>query len=157
VTALTLLVGFVFWERRAEEPILPPHLFRSRVFLVASALMALVAMGMFGSIVYLPVFLQIVAGVSATNSGLLLTPLMFWFIVSSAVVGRLVTATGRYKVFPIIGLAVGLTGFALLTTIGVGTGQGLVSIYMVLLGVGIGAAMPVMVLAVQNASDPRTL
>jgi EmrB/QacA subfamily drug resistance transporter len=151
--ALALLVAFAFRERRAAEPILPPRLFRNRVFLVAAALMLLVAMGMFGSIVYLPVFLQIVTGVSATNSGLLLTPLMLGFIVSSAVVGRLVTATGRYKPFPIAGLAVGLTGFALLTTIGVGTSQVTVSAYMVLLGIGIGAAMPVAVLSVQNAAQ----
>jgi EmrB/QacA subfamily drug resistance transporter len=157
VAAVVILVAFALWERRTAEPILPPHLFRSRVFLVASALMAMVAIGMFGSIVYLPVFLQIVTGVSATNSGLLLTPLMLGFIVTSALVGRLVTATGRYKVFPIIGLAIGLVGFSLLSTIGVGTSRGTVSLYMVLLGVGIGASMPVMVLSVQNAADPREL
>jgi EmrB/QacA subfamily drug resistance transporter len=157
IAAVVLLGVFALWERRTPEPVLPPHLFKGKVFLVACSMMLLVAMGMFGAIVFLPVFLQIVTGVSATNSGLLLTPLMFGFIVSSTVIGRLVSRTGRYKIFPIVGLAVGLLGFALMTTIGIESSQFTVSAYMVLLGLGLGSAMPVMVLAVQNASEPGEL
>jgi EmrB/QacA subfamily drug resistance transporter len=156
-SGLVLLTVFFAWERRAAEPILPLHLFRNRVVAVATGMMFLIGLALFGAIVFLPVFLQLVAGASATNSGLLLLPLMGGIIVTSVVTGRLITRTGRYKIFPVVGTFLILTGFALLATIGVGTSQALVSTYMVVLGAGIGANMQVLVLAVQNAVRPRDL
>src|SRR4051812_11504068 len=102
--ALALLVGFVLQERRAAEPILPLQLFRDRVFVVVSATLFAATLALFAAIVFLPVFLQTVTGASAEESGLLLLPLLLSTTVTTAVVGRVISRTGRYKVFPAVGL-----------------------------------------------------
>ncbi|HKF00365.1 MAG TPA: MDR family MFS transporter [Actinomycetes bacterium] len=155
--ALVMLAAFIAWERRAEEPVVPLRLFANRAVLVASVLMFLVGLAMFGAIVFLPLFLQVVSGVSATNSGLLLIPLMIGIVSTSVVVGRLITRTGRYKRFPVMGAFVLLAGFGLLSTVGVGTGWTEVSAYMVVIGAGLGMFMQVLVLAAQNAVPLRDL
>jgi EmrB/QacA subfamily drug resistance transporter len=150
-----VVVGFVFlwWERRAQEPILPPRLFRNRTFALTSASGFIIGLAMFGGIVFLPLFLQVVVGASATNSGLLLIPMMAGIIGSSVIGGRLITRTGRYKIFPVIGSAMATLAFFLLSTMGVGTVLLTASVYMFILGVGVGLIMPVLVLAVQNSVE----
>jgi EmrB/QacA subfamily drug resistance transporter len=155
--AATALAVFVWVEQRAPEPILPLSLFRSRVFVVSSALGFMVGVAMFGAIVFLPLFLQVVVGVSATNSGLLMLPLIGGLLTTSVLSGRLITRWGRYKPFPIAGTAVLVLGFSLLASMSPGIGRARVSLYMVVVGLGIGMVMQVLVLAVQNAVPPRHL
>jgi MFS family permease len=112
---------------------------------------------MFGAIVYLPVFLQVVTGASATDAGLLLTPLMLGIIIMSVVSGRLISRTGRYRVFPIVGTALMILGFGLLATFDVDTSRTEVAVAMVIIGCGLGNTMQVLVLAVQNSVDHSDL
>lgn len=152
-----LLGAFAAQERRASEPLLPPRLFRDPVFRVATTALFLIGVAMFGSIVFLPLFLQVVAGASATSSGLLLLPLMGGIVVSSVVVGRVISRTGRYRWYPIAGTALMTVAMVLLATMDTTTSQTTASWYVVLLGAGLGTVMPVMILAVQNAADQRDL
>ena len=152
-----LLVAFVAVERRVEEPVLPPHLFRNRVFAVSTATMFIVGLAMFGGIIYLPLFLQVVGGRSATNAGLLLLPLILGLMFTSIASGRIISRTGRYKAFPVCGMLVMAAGMYLLSTMGPTTTQVQASAYMVVLGLGLGMVMQVLVLAVQNAVDPKDL
>ncbi|MGH8925230.1 MAG: MDR family MFS transporter [Acidimicrobiia bacterium] len=153
VTGAVVGLAFLWWERRAVEPILPPRLFRNRTFALTSASGFIIGLAMFGGIVFLPLFLQVVVGASATNSGLLLVPMMGGIIGSSVIGGRLITRTGRYKIFPVVGSALATLAFFLLSTMGVGTVLATASVYMFVLGVGVGMIMPVLVLAVQNSVD----
>jgi EmrB/QacA subfamily drug resistance transporter len=153
VTGAVVGFAFLWWERRAQEPILPPRLFRNRTFALTSASGFIIGLAMFGGIVFLPLFLQVVVGASATNSGLLLIPMMAGIIGSSVIGGRLITRTGRYKIFPVIGSAMATLAFFLLSTMGVGTVLLTASVYMFILGVGVGLIMPVLVLAVQNSVE----
>ncbi len=157
IVALAALTAFLWVERRAPEPILPLSLFGDRVFSVASALGLIVGVAMFGAIVFLPLFLQVVVGVSATSSGLLMLPLIGGLLATSILSGRLITRWGRYKAFPIVGTAMLAVGMGLLATMGVDTPQAQASAYMVVVGFGIGFVMQVLVLAVQNAVPPRHL
>jgi hypothetical protein len=139
------------------EPVLPPYLFRNRVFTVATATMFIVGLAMFGGIIYLPLFLQVVGGRSATNAGLLLLPLILGLMFTSIASGRLISRTGRYKAFPVFGMLVMAVGMYLLSTMGPTTTEVRASAFMVVLGLGLGMVMQVLVLAVQNAVDPRDL
>ena len=149
--ALVLLVLLVPVERRAREPIVPMHLFRTRDFNVATSVSFIIGVAMFGAISFLPLFLQVVNGASATNSGLLLLPLMAGLLGASIASGQVISRTGRYKVFPVTGCAVAAVGFYLLSTMGVATSPTTVTIHMVILGIGIGLTMQTLVLAVQNS------
>ena len=139
-------------ERRADEPILPLRLFRDRVFTVCVTLSALLGSVMIGASTFLPLFLQVVTGASATKSGLLLVPMMAGVVIGSNVCGRLVHRTGRYKAFPIIGIAMALVGLVLLSMIEVTTSRLFISVGMGIVGIGIGSSMPIMTLAVQNTA-----
>jgi len=152
-----LLVLFVVQESRAEEPLLPPRLFRNRIFSVGSAIGLIVGAAMFGAIAFLPVYLQIVKGATATESGLRMIPLMFGIVSSSIISGRSISNTGKYRPFPIAGMAIVITGMLLLSRVDEHTAMLEVSAYMLVLGVGIGMVMQVLVLAVQNAADYRDL
>jgi EmrB/QacA subfamily drug resistance transporter len=149
--AVILGAAFVRAESRTAEPVLPLHLFRNRVFSAASAVGFVVGFAMFGAIAYLPQYMQIVKGASPTISGLRLLPLMAGLLVTSITTGRLVSRWGRYRVFPIVGTAVMTLGLYLLSHLGVATGDWLSSLYMLVLGAGIGASLQVLVVAVQNA------
>jgi EmrB/QacA subfamily drug resistance transporter len=157
VAGVLLLTAFVVQERRAAEPILPPRLFRDPVFRVGSGLLFIVGLTMFGAIVFLPLYLQVVKGASATNSGLLLLPLMAGLLVSSITSGRLISHTGRYKVYPLVGTAVMTLGLFLLSRMDVATSRAQSSLFMVVLGLGIGLVMQVPILAIQNAVPWRDL
>ena len=138
------------WEARANEPILPLRLFRNPIFTVASAITFLVGLALFGAVVYLPEYLQVVQGASAISSGLQLIPLTLGIVIASAGCGQLVSRFGRYKVFPIIGATLLTAGFWLLTHIQVTTSTAVLSWWMLVVGLGIGCIMQIAVLAVQN-------
>ncbi len=148
-----LLVLFVAVERRAAEPVLPIRLFKNRVFTVASAIGLIVGFALFGSVTYLPLFLQVVNGASPTGSGLQLLPLIAGLLVTSIVSGQIISRTGRYKLFPILGTAVMTTGLLLLSGMDSHTTRLHASAAMFVLGLGLGSVMQVLVLAVQNAVD----
>jgi len=152
-----LLGAFAVQEQRTSEPVLPPRLFRDPVFRVATATLFLIGVAMFGAIVFLPLFLQVVVGASATSSGLLLLPLMAGIVVSSVVVGRVISRTGRYRWYPVAGTALMTVAMGLLATMNADTSRTTASWFVALLGVGLGTVMPVMILAVQNAVDQRDL
>ncbi|HUZ98021.1 MAG TPA: MDR family MFS transporter [Gaiellaceae bacterium] len=151
VGGVVLLVLFPFAERRASEPILPLSLFRNRIFVVSSAVGFIIGVALFGSITFLPLFLQIVRGRNPTSSGLQLTPMMAGLLFTSIVGGQIISRTGRYRPFPIAGTAIAAAGMALLTQLNVHTSTVATSLYMLVIGLGLGMVMQVLVLAVQNA------
>ncbi|MHB8651226.1 MAG: MDR family MFS transporter [Gaiellaceae bacterium] len=156
-TGVVLLCVFVWVEHRAPEPLLPLALFRNRIFVVTSAIGFVIGLALFGSITYLPLFLQIVKGKSPTGSGLQLTPMMGGLLLTSIVSGRLISKWGRYKPFPIAGTALMTVGMVLLSRLGVHSASWAAAAYMVVLGLGLGMVMQVLVLAVQNAVEFRYL
>jgi EmrB/QacA subfamily drug resistance transporter len=158
IAATVLLLGlFVVVERGAREPVIPPRLFANRTFDVAGGVSFIIGLGMFGSIIYLPLFLQLVTSASATNSGLLMLPLMAGLLVASMVSGQVISRTGRYKAFPVAGTAIAALGMFLLSTMNATTPRLVASAWMIVLGVGIGLVMQVMVLVTQNSVDRADL
>ncbi len=157
VLAIVLVIAFVLVERRAAEPILPPRLFRDSVFSVTSAIGLVVGFALFGSVTYLPLFLQVVLGATPTGSGLQILPLMGGLLITSISSGQIISRTGRYRPFPIVGTAVMAGGLALLSTMDPQTTRLTASAYMFVLGLGLGSVMQVLVLAVQNAVDYKDL
>ena len=151
VLAVVSLVGFIVAERRAAEPVLPPQLFRNPVFRVTSAIALVIGFALFGSLTYLPLFQQVVRGLTPTESGLQLLPLMVGLLAASISSGQIITRTGRYKIFPILGTAIAALGLFLLSHLDPDTGTVEAGVYMLVLGVGLGLVMQVLVLAVQNA------
>jgi predicted MFS family arabinose efflux permease/DNA-binding MarR family transcriptional regulator len=147
------VVLFCLVEARAAEPVLPLRLFRNRAFAVASALGLVVGFALFGSVTYLPVFLQVVNGASPTASGLLMLPMMGGMLATSIASGQLISRKGRYKIFPVVGTGVMALGLFLLARLSPGTGAGTVMAIMLVLGLGLGLVMQVLVIAVQNAVD----
>jgi EmrB/QacA subfamily drug resistance transporter len=145
------LIGlFVIVERRAAEPVLPLHLFRLRTFSVTSVVGFIVGFAMFGAITYLPAFFQVVRGISPTVSGLYLLPLMAGLLTVSIASGQIISRTGKYRFFPIAGTAVMTLGMFLLSLMGTGSSTFEDSLYMLVLGMGIGGVMQVLVIIVQN-------
>src|SRR5215469_15130321 len=155
--AVALAAGFIWQERRAAEPVLPLRLFRDRVFVVVSAGAFLATLSLFAAIVFLPVYLQLVTGATATTSGLLILPMLLASTFSTVVSGRLMTRAGRYKVFPIIGFALMSAGLALLATLDTSGGRGTAMAYLAAFGLGFGLTTQVLIVAVQNAVDRREL
>jgi EmrB/QacA subfamily drug resistance transporter len=153
--AVVLLPLFVLAEQRAAEPILPLELFRNRIFAVSSAIGFVVGLALFGAIVYMPVFLQIVKSESPTGSGLQLTPMMLGVLITSVGSGQVISQFGRYKPFPIAGTAIMTVGLLLLSRLGAGSSTWVASAFMLVLGLGLGMVMQVLVLAVQNAVEHR--
>src|SRR3954464_3204435 len=151
VGAVALLAAFVARERRAAEPILPLRLFRDPVFDVVSIVLFLTTCAFFAAIVFTPLYLQVVTGASATSSGLLLLPMMLAAAASTAVSGRLISRTGRYKRFPVAGLAIMAAGLLLLSRMDETTARALTSLYLAVFGVGFGMVSQVLTVAVQNA------
>jgi len=149
--AVVTLVIFCWIETRAAEPIIPLWLFKNRTFTATSGVGFIIGFSMFGAIIYLPLYLQIVHGVSPTISGLELLPMIGGMLLTFILSGRLVTSTGRYKVFPIVGTAVLTVGLLLLTLIGSHTPYVEVAAFMFVTGLGIGLVMQVLVVAVQNS------
>jgi EmrB/QacA subfamily drug resistance transporter len=154
---LALLVAFVWIERRAPEPLLWLGLFSDRVVSLASVAGALIGAVMFGVTVYVPVYVQGVQGASAVSSGLALLPLSLCWSLASAVGGQLVARTGRYRWLPILGSALVLVGFVLLSRIGAGTSSTVIALDLVVIGLGMGAMVQVYMVAAQNAVAPSRI
>ncbi|WUX64354.1 MFS transporter [Streptomyces sp. NBC_01431] len=148
---------FLVVENYAAEPVIPPRLFRDSIFNVSGLVGAVIGVALFGAASYLPTFLQMVDGASATESGLLVLPMMGGIVGASIISGQLISRTGHYKAYPILGGAVSAVGMWLLSRLGTDTPRLHYSIWMAVLGAGIGLVMPVLVLAVQNAVDPADL
>jgi EmrB/QacA subfamily drug resistance transporter len=154
---LVLAIGGLLWwmrtERRAAEPMLPLHVFKNRNFSVTMVLTFFVGLALFGAMTFLPLYQQTVQGADPTVSGLLMTPLMVGSMVTSVVAGFLVSKTGRYRAFPIVGGAVMTVGMLLLTRLGVATPRLTTGIDYVVLGLGMGCLMQMMSLIAQNSVD----
>jgi len=153
VIALAGLLAFLRAEARASEPILPLALFRNRVVVVTSGIGFVIGFALFGALTYLPLFQQVVRGDSPTESGLQLIPVMAGVLLGSTGSGAAITATGRYKLFPIAGTAIAVVGMLLLSRLDAGTSALYAGVAMFVLGLGLGLVMQVLVLAVQNAVD----
>jgi EmrB/QacA subfamily drug resistance transporter len=155
--ATVLILLFIFQESRAKEPIIPLTLFKNHTFSVTSVMAFIIGAGMFGAIIMLPLYLQIVKGDSATSAGLKLIPFMIGIVTFSIVSGKLITKHGHYKRFPIIGLALMSTGLFMLSTLNETTAFWKLSIYGILVGAGLGLSMQTIVIALQNSVDFRDL
>jgi EmrB/QacA subfamily drug resistance transporter len=155
--ALLLAGLFVLIERRAAEPIIPLRLFRNRVFSVGNAFAFLAGIAMFGTIIFLPVYLQAVKGFSPTQSGLALLPAIIGIFSTSITSGQLISRTGRYKIFPIIGAVVMTVAMVLLSRLDVDTPFWQVAVYEYLFGAGLGFTMQTIVTAVQNSVEYRDM
>lgn len=151
VLAVLLLACFVVVERRAAEPVLPPSLFTNRNFTLCSAISFVIGFAMFGGMTYLPTFLQIVHGVSPTMSGVHMLPMVLGVLVSSTLSGQLITHTGHWKIFPVLGTALTTLGLLLLHRMTPGSSQLEMSAYFAVFGLGLGLVLQVLVLVAQNA------
>jgi EmrB/QacA subfamily drug resistance transporter len=157
IVAVVVLAAFVVQERRVAEPLLPLRLFGDAVFNVVTPVLFLTTCAFFAAIVFVPLFLQVVVGTSATGSGLLLLPLLLAAATSTAASGRVISRTGRYKRFPVTGLALMAVGLVLLSQMNAATSRTTVSIFLVVFGLGFGMVSQVLTLAVQNAVDRRDI
>ncbi len=157
VAGLLLLVSFMFVEARVTDAILPPRLLRLRAFATSSAVGFVVGFAMFGSITYLPLYLQVVQGASPTNSGLRLISMMAGLLLTSTISGQIISRWGRYKVFPVAGCAIFSIGLFLLSGMNGQTSALMLEVFMFVLGVGLGMVMQVLVIVVQNAVQYRDL
>ncbi|MDQ0407338.1 DHA2 family efflux MFS transporter permease subunit [Streptomyces sp. NPDC000349] len=148
---------FLVAERFAPEPLIPLRLFRDSVFNVTALVGLVIGVALFGAASYLPTFLQMVDGASATESGLLMLPMMGGIVVASIVSGQLISRTGHYRSHPILGSVLSVVGMWLLSRLDADTPRLHYSVWMAVLGAGIGMVMPVLVLAVQNSVRPADL
>lgn len=156
----TSLIGtalFIWREGYAKEPILPMRLFKNDIFRVSVVLSLLVGVVMFGAIIFLPEYQQLVRGDSATKSGLMLLPLIIGVVGGSLTSGRLISKLGRYRIFPILGTLLLIVSFWLFSHIAIATSRVEIGFWMLILGAGVGMVMPVMTLAVQNGVDRKDL
>ncbi|MFE3455150.1 DHA2 family efflux MFS transporter permease subunit [Nonomuraea sp. NPDC059194] len=151
LAAVAMLVAWWFVERRAAEPVMPPRLFATRTFTMSSAVGFVVGFGMFGALTYLPLFMQVVYGASATLSGIHLLPMMAGMLTMSIVSGQVISRYGRYRYFPIVGTAVATLGLFLLSRLTENSSTLVMSVDLLVLGVGLGMTMQVLVIVVQNA------
>jgi EmrB/QacA subfamily drug resistance transporter len=156
-TAIVAGILFIIREHYAKEPIIALRLFKNSIFSVSTLLSLVIGMVMFGAIIFLPEYQQLVRGDSATKSGLMLLPLIGGLMIASLTGGRLISKSGHYRIFPIIGTALVTFSFWLFSHITATTSRGILGVWMVILGIGIGLVMPVLTLAVQNAVDRKDL
>jgi EmrB/QacA subfamily drug resistance transporter len=157
IAAVVLGTVFVFVESKAAEPILPLHLFKKVTFSIANAATFILGFAMFGSIIFVPLYLQIVKGASPTKSGLLMLPMMVGIIATSIISGRMISKIGRYKWFPVAGTALMALGLLMFTQLRVNTSLWQGFIFMLVVGIGLGSAMQPLVLAVQNTLELRDM
>jgi EmrB/QacA subfamily drug resistance transporter len=155
--AAVMLITFFLTEMRAAEPIISPRLFKSSIFSVSIFTTMLLSAGMFGTIAFLPLFVQGVLGQTATNSGLVITPMMIGFMISSLVGGQLLSRTGRYKVLALVGFVIAAAGMFMLAQMGISTSNTVLVRNMVITGLGIGVMLSLFTIVVQNAFPFRQL
>ncbi|MET7695490.1 MDR family MFS transporter [Streptomyces sp. NPDC005483] len=151
------LVGFVFWQTKAAEPVVPLHIFRSRNFTLMSIIGFITGFVMFGATLFLPLYQQSVQGASATNSGLLLLPMLGAMLVTSMVAGRITTNSGRYYVFPVVGSVLMVIGLYLLSTMDTGTSRFTSGVFMAVVGFGMGCLMQITMLVAQNSVEMKDM
>ncbi|WAL97063.1 MDR family MFS transporter [Streptomyces sp. Je 1-369] len=151
------LVGFLFVQKKAAEPILPLHIFRNLNFSLMAVIGFITGFVMFGAMLFLPLFQQSVQGASATNSGLLLLPMLLSMMAVSMVAGRVTTSTGKYRLFPIAGTILMVTGFYLLAQMDTGTSRLTSGLYMAVLGAGMGFLMQITMLVAQNSVEMKDM
>ncbi|MEE1928542.1 MDR family MFS transporter [Streptomyces sp. TRM 70351] len=151
VLGAALLAWFVRVERRAAEPVLPPALFRVRTFTLCAVISFVIGFAMFGSMTYLPTFLQVVHGITPTLSGVHMLPMVLGILTTSTLSGQLISRTGRWKVYPVLGTAVTVLGLLLLHNLDADSGTWEMSAYFLVFGAGLGLVLQVIVLVVQNA------
>ncbi|MFQ6146968.1 MDR family MFS transporter [Streptomyces seoulensis] len=151
------LIAFVFWQTRAAEPIVPLHIFRSRNFTLMSVIGFVTGFVMFGAVLFLPLYQQAVQGASATNSGLLLLPMLGAMLVVSMIAGRVTTNSGRYKIFPIVGGVLMVVGLYLLSLMDTDTTRLTSGLYMAVLGAGMGCLMQITMLVAQNSVEMKDM
>jgi EmrB/QacA subfamily drug resistance transporter len=151
------LAGFLFVETKAAEPIIPLHIFRNVNFTLMSVVGFMAGFVMFGAVLYLPLFQQSVQGASATNSGLLLLPMLLAMMIVSLIAGRVTTNSGRYKIFPIMGSILMVTGLFLLAQMDTGTSRFTSGVYMAVLGAGMGFLMQITMLVAQNSVELKDM
>src|ERR1700687_4889751 len=149
--AAVMLVAFIWGERRAAEPIIPLSLFRNGIVTVSVLALMLMAIGMFGTILFIPLFIQGVIGTTATQSGTVMMPMMIVMITASILGGQIISRTGRYKMIGVFGMSVMTLGLFLLSGMGPDTDYLTVVRNMIIVGMGLGPTMPVFTLAAQNA------
>ncbi len=157
ILAVISIVAFIVVQRRVAEPILPLNLFKDRNFSLVSGIGFIVGFGLFGAVSFLPLYQQTVQGASATNSGLLILPMMAGAMTTSIIIGRLITKTGKYRLYPIIGGAVMTVAMLLLTRLDVDTSKVESTVYMVVLGLGMGFLMQTTLLISQNSVELKDL
>jgi EmrB/QacA subfamily drug resistance transporter len=151
------LIIFTYVELRTKEPLFPMSLFRNRIFAVSALVTLISGVGMMGCFFYIPLFVQGVIGASATNSGLVLIPMMISMAIASAIAGQLMSRLGRYRILGILGLALMVGGALLLSQLDVNSTRSDVTYAMVVFGIGLGTSMPLFMLAVQNAVPYRVM
>lgn len=154
---VVIVIIYMLWEKKVTEPILPLSLFKNHTFSLTSIIGFIIGAGMFGAIIMLPLYLQIVQGASATEAGLKLIPLMIGILAVTITSGRIISKTGKYKIFPILGTIAMTIGLLLMTQLEVETPYWQLSIYSIILGAGLGASMQTIVIALQNAVDFKDL
>jgi len=157
VVGVVLTGAFIWWETKAAEPVLPLRLFRNEIFRIAAALSLITGGVMFGAMIFLPQYLQIVRGISPTMAGLRLLPMLVGVLLLSISSGRVVSSRGRYRGFVITGTGVLAVGVGLLSFVRVDTNMWILSLMFFVLGAGLGLFMQTTVLVAQNAVDPRDL
>jgi EmrB/QacA subfamily drug resistance transporter len=150
---ILLTIFFLLWEARATEPIIPLYLFKNHTFSITSVLGAIIGAGMFGAIVMLPLYMQVVKGYTATDAGLKLIPLMLGIVSTSIISGKLITKHGHYKRYPIAGTALMALGILAMTRLEIDTPYWELSIYAIMVGAGLGLSMQTIVIALQNAVE----
>ncbi|MDQ2809831.1 MAG: MFS transporter [Chloroflexota bacterium] len=154
---VAFLLAFLFVESRAKEPIIPLDLFKNRTFTLSVVTVFLTGVGMFGAISYIPLFIQGVQGDSATSSGNAITPMMLALVAASVISGQLLSRTGKYRILGIVGMTLLTVGLFLLSTMSLTTDRWQTIIFMVIMGFGLGIAMPLYTLVVQNAFPANRL
>ncbi|MFL5481351.1 MAG: DHA2 family efflux MFS transporter permease subunit [Gemmatimonadaceae bacterium] len=157
LVSVLALVLFTAIENKAAEPVLPLRLFRQRTFVITSAVGLIVGFALFGSVTYFPLFLQVVKGETPTASGLQMLPMMAGMLVTSIGSGQLISRSGRYKIFPLLGTAVMTAGLYFLSRLSPDSTTTTASLLLLVLGVGLGMVMQVLVIAVQNAVNYQDL
>ena len=155
--SLVALILAVFAERAAGNPILPPRIFRNRTFVLTSVASLFVGVAMFGAMIYLPQYLQVVQGMSPTDSGLMTLPMVVTLFLGGVVSGKIVTRTGRWKIFPATGMLLVSAGMFLLSLLHVDSGPWLIGIDLAVLGTGLGLTMQMLILAAQNGAEIRDM
>lgn len=153
LVGLVLAAAFIWWEARAKEPIIPLALFKNHTFTLTSILGAIIGAGMFGAIVMLPLYMQVVKGYTATDAGLKLIPLMLGIVSTSIMSGKLISKHGHYKRFPIMGTAIMTVGILAMYTLEIDTPYWQLSIFAVMVGAGLGLSMQTIVIALQNSVE----